>query len=418
MASTQPSYLGQRMNALSKTPACSPLIQSAGVTPPPSPLAALQLLTKRSAATSPAAFGLTKLPADQLAALTAAFAGVSSSGAAGCRQLQGMDAGQQLLQWTATLAAGAPLQLTAAHAPWLTSPAAFLGPQLSQSAAAAAASSQGVAQADGQAAAPAAGLPAQGQAATALLAGSGPAGDSASAEQLAAAWHAAGSNQLLVIHHTTSQPWNCPLASLLVDGGGEPLGGGGYGQVLQAQYQGWVGGDGQHGGRQMSDHDNATLYPAAQLGQLVALKRMFSFSELPPEARFSSAAQYQQRIMGVTRNEARISLVARGRYVAVVFGWGFMARGKQALQLLPPTRAAGEQLDAAAEAAAGQLWWQQVLAANLDPVIIMQLYPRGSLDKYVAQLPGGCMDHASAQTAARLMALCLWHLHKAGCIHR
>jgi hypothetical protein len=353
-----------------------------------------------------------------------------------------MDAGQQLLQaWTTMLAAGGPFQLTAASAPWLTAPAAFQGPLLFESAAAAtAATAAAVAAVTSQQAAPAAGdllgwalaqaqhrqpaaraaaLPAQGRAAKALLAGGGPAGDSASAEQQAATRRAPDSNQLLLIQYNSAQPWTRPLASLLVDGGGEPLGGGGFGQVLQAQYEGCVGGGAQHGGWQVSDVDGRTLFPAPQGGQVVALKRLLPFSELPPERRPSSPAGFRDKMLQGMQREAHVGLCAADPRVARVLGWGFLARGEQACQLLPPDQAAGEQLGAAAKAAAAaaRAWWNQVLAAELDIVLMMELYPRGSLDHYVAQLPGGCMDDASAQAATHLMARCLEPVHMVSCIH-
>jgi hypothetical protein len=110
--------------------------------------------------------------------------------------------------------------------------------------------------------------------------------------------------------------------------------------------------------------------------------------------------------------EADVARQAAGPGVVVVCGFGGLARGRDASELLPAIQAAAAAGSGEASDEAVRACWQQVTQRQLGPAIMMHHYPLGDLERYLWTLPGRRMQPLQAQAFIHLLAEALCSVHK------
>jgi len=331
----------------------------------------------------------------------AAAAPAADSGAPALHDIHDADAAQQL---QAQAAAAAP----PAHIPTQQRPAGAASASPAPAAAAAAA-------APSSAAAAAAAPPIPEAAAGPAHLSAGAASQAGPGEQLGAEPGAAADALQLFVHN-----FRCPfqpgmLVTLLQDQQ-HVLGRGGFAEVALGRVRGFIAAGAQQGGVQVSSSTRRPnkLFAQPQQGETLAVKRMLAHSEqrLEVQQMYLHASRYRGEMEQLARLEADVARQAAGPGVVVVCGFGGLARGRDASELLPAIQAAAAAGSGEASSEAVRACWQQVTQRQLDPAIMMHHYPLGDLEGYLWTLPGRRMQPLQAQAFIHLLAEALCRVHK------
>jgi len=200
---------------------------------------------------------------------------------------------------------------------------------------------------------------------------------------------------------------------MMVSPSSQRLGEGAYGQVDLVRYLGFVASGAQRGGQPVADEPGGRPFLQPQPLQPLAVKRLLPLGDLTPNQQFD-------QLTSAARREAGNAHRAASPFTIKVFGWGFLVRGSQALQLLPPSVAAPPDGNSSRLLFNRELqqWRDRVMGADFEVVIVTEYLPDGSLEDLLARLPGGRMSPLQAQLFSHQLSRGGQYLHQANCVHQ